>query len=164
MADSAIGMKEMAEVLANEEDSLRFAGGAFASLPAAPLSDALCSAFKTGIGLSYEETSRMSPPNAHQTKRMLGVWTKQALAPVIIPNIAAGAVLKKLQQGAMVLDMGCGAGVAVNALAEAFPASTIHGVDPDSFAILSAQEDAATQGLTNCSFCIAKGEALATGE
>jgi hypothetical protein len=67
---------EMGEVLANEEDSLTFAGGAFASMPAAPLSDALCNAFKTGIGLTYEETSRMSP-NAHQTKRMLGVWTKQ---------------------------------------------------------------------------------------
>jgi trans-aconitate methyltransferase len=60
----------------------------------------------------------------------------------------------------MVLDMGCGAGVAVNALADTFPASTIHGIDPDSFAIQSAQEDAAAQGLTNCAFFVAKGEGL----
>ncbi len=73
-----------AAVLADETGSLAFAAGAFAPAMAPEIVDKLCDAFRTGIGLSYEQ---LGPNAAHRTERMLGPWVRQALVPKIIPAL-----------------------------------------------------------------------------
>jgi len=92
-----------AAVLADEQDSLAFAAGAFSGQTPPETVDKLIDAFKTGIGLSYEE---LGPNAAHRTERMLGPWTRQELVPKILP--ALDGVVTKLEQGAVAADVGCG--------------------------------------------------------
>eukprot|EP00746_Dinoflagellata_sp_MGD_P152353 gnl/MRDRNA2_/MRDRNA2_83599_c0_seq2.p1 gnl/MRDRNA2_/MRDRNA2_83599_c0~~gnl/MRDRNA2_/MRDRNA2_83599_c0_seq2.p1 ORF type:complete len:384 (-),score=92.10 gnl/MRDRNA2_/MRDRNA2_83599_c0_seq2:140-1291(-) len=149
---------EMAEVLANETESTYFAAGAFGGLQS-PMSDAICESFKSGRGTSYDMASKNSDGACcHETKRSLGPWTKLVLVPKMIPQLSNGSVLEKLRKGAKVLDVGCGAGIAVNTIAAAFPQSSITGIDPDVTAIAVAREDAHAAGLTNVNFEVAKGE------
>lgn len=144
-----------AAVLADETDSPSFAAGAFSGQTPPEIVDKLINAFKTGIGLSYEE---LGPNAAHRTERMLGPWTKRELVPNILP--ALDGVVAKLEQGAVAADVGCGGGVALMAMAEAFPNSQFHGFDPSSHAIRRCRDKVVEQGLTNVEFHVAGGEDL----
>jgi SAM-dependent methyltransferase len=146
-----------AAVLADEDGSLAFAAGAFAGATPPETVEKLIVAFRTGVGLSYEE---LGPNAAHRTERMLGPWAKQALVPRIIP--ALDGVREKLERGARVADVGCGGGVALATMAAAFPSSTFHGYDPSSHAIGSCRTKAARQGLANVETFVAGGESLPT--
>lgn len=142
-------------VLADEENSLAFAAGAFGQAAPPEMVDKLAEAFRTGIGLSYQD---MGPNAAHRTERMLGPWTRLAFVPQVIP--ALDGVAAKLEKGATAADVGCGSGLAVLAMAEAYPHSEFHGYDPNSHAIDSAQAKAADRGLGNVQFRKARGEEL----
>lgn len=144
-----------AAVLADEDGSLAFAAGAFAGATPPETVDKLLEAFRTGVGLSYEE---LGPNAAHRTERMLGPWVKQALVPQILP--ALDGVADKLSRGAVAADVGCGGGVALAAMAEAYPKSEFHGYDPSAHAIARCNEKAETQGLANLKTFVAGGEAL----
>ena len=144
-----------AAVLADEERSLAFAGGAFAPPMGPEIAERLADAFRTGVGLSYEE---LGPNAAHRTERMLGPWVRQALVPVILPALAG--VDEKLRSGALAADVGCGAGVALIAMAEAYPKSEFHGYDPSSHAIDRARAKVEQLGLANVRLHVAGGEAL----
>ena len=56
------------------------------------------------------------------------------------------------------LDMGCGGGIAANAVAAAFPGAVVHGLDPDGVAIGVARKAAAARGLRNVRFFEGAGE------
>jgi 2-polyprenyl-3-methyl-5-hydroxy-6-metoxy-1,4-benzoquinol methylase len=142
-----------AAVLADENDSMAFAAGAFMGGMTPEMIDRLVDAFRTGIGVSYEDRG---PCVAHSTERMLGPWTRQTLAPRIIP--ALDGVEEKLNTGAKAADVGCGAGVAVRAMAEAFPNSEFHGYDVSQHAIDRASERTREQGLKNATFHCVRGE------
>ena len=142
-----------AAVLADEENSLAYATGAFSASTSPETIDKLVDAFRTGIGLSYQE---LGPNAAHRTERMLGPWTRLAFVPKIIP--ALDGVADQLKDGAVGADIGCGSGLAVLAMAEAFPNSEFHGFDPSAHAIERAQAKAADRGITNIAFHIAGGE------
>jgi SAM-dependent methyltransferase len=144
-----------AAVLADEKGSLAFASGAFTGGTPPDIADKLADAFRTGVGLSYEE---MGPNAAHRTERMLGTWVRLALVPQIIP--ALDGVHEKLKAGAVVADVGCGSGVALIAMAEAYPRSTFVGYDPNSHGIERAREQLVERGLTNVELHIAGGEKL----
>jgi 2-polyprenyl-3-methyl-5-hydroxy-6-metoxy-1,4-benzoquinol methylase len=144
-------------VLADEEGSLHFAAGAFARTPPPGYVDKLCEAFRTGIGLSYDD---LGPSAAHSTERSLGPWSRLALVPKILP--ALDGVVDELLAGAVVADVGCGAGVALCTMAAAFPASTFHGFDLSRHAIERAAVRVAELGLTNVELHQVRGEALPT--
>ncbi len=146
-----------AEVLAHEDESLAFAAGAFGEPMGPEIAGRIADAFRTGIGLSYEE---LGPNAAHRTERMLGPWVRQALVPRIVP--ALDGVEEKLRNGALVADVGCGAGVALVAMAEAFPKSKFHGYDPSSHAIGRAQAKIDDLGLQNVELHMVGGESLPT--
>ena len=146
---------EGAEVLANEESSLSFAAGAFSGGTPPDTVDKLVEAFKTGIGLSYED---LGPNAAHRTERMLGPWTRQEFVPRIIP--ALQGVQAKLTAGAVAADVGCGGGIALIAMASAFPNSEFHGYDPSSHAIRRCQDKVDAAGMKNVKLHVAGGEAL----
>ena len=133
-----------AAVLADEDGSLAFAAGAFSGGIDPEYVDALAEAFRTGVGLTYD---RQGPAGAHRTARMLGPWARLALVPVILP--ALDGVVERLEQGTDVLDIGCGAGLALLAMAEAFPASRFHGYDISRHAIDRAEALVADSGVAN---------------
>ena len=146
---------EGAQVLANEESSLSFAAGAFAGGTPPDTVDKLVEAFKTGIGLSYED---LGPNAAHRTERMLGPWTRQEFVPRIIP--ALDGVQEKLSAGAVAADVGCGGGIALMAMATAFPNSEFHGYDPSSHAIARCRDKVEVARLKNVQLHVAGGESL----
>jgi len=144
-----------AAVLADEAGSLAFAAGAFSPQSSPEVIDKLCNAFRTGIGLSYQE---LGPNAAHRTERMLGPWVRQALVPKIIP--ALDGVQQKLERGATVADVGCGSGLALASMAAAFPKSTFHGYDPSTHAVANCETKVREQQLDNMQAFNASGEAL----
>jgi 2-polyprenyl-3-methyl-5-hydroxy-6-metoxy-1,4-benzoquinol methylase len=149
---------EGAAVLAREQDSLRFAAGAFTAPLDPSVVDDLADAFRTGIGLPYD---RLGPSGAHRTERMLGPWARLALVPRIVP--ALEGVEEKLQAGARVADIGCGAGVALTALAEAYPDSTFHGYDLSHHALMRANARVAAMGLDNVELFERRAEQVPAG-
>ena len=142
-------------VLADEEGSLSFAAGAFGGQTPPETVEKLLEAFRTGIGLSYED---LGPNAAHRTERMLGPWTRQELIPKILP--ALDGVIEKLNQGAVAADVGCGSGVALVTMASAFPNSTFHGYDLSPTAINRCKEKVKELGLSNVELFVAGGEDL----
>ena len=148
---------EGAAVLAQEESSLLFAGGAFTAPFEPSVLDELADAFRTGIGLPYD---RLGPSGAHSTERSLGPWARMALVPRIIP--ALDGVAERLERGALVVDVGCGAGVALTALASAYPNSTFHGYELSRHALDRAAARVKEQGLTNVELFHTRAEELPT--
>lgn len=144
-------------MLADETGSLAFAAGAFAGQTPPETVDKLIDAFRTGVGLSYEE---LGPNAAHRTERMLGPWTRQELVPNILP--ALDGVVAKLEAGAVAADVGCGGGVALMTMAQAFPNSEFHGYDPSQHAIDRCQTKVEELGLKNVRLHVAGGESLPT--
>ncbi|MEY2452554.1 MAG: hypothetical protein QOD92_2128 [Acidimicrobiaceae bacterium] len=147
--------EEGAAVLAKEESSLLFAAGAFTAPFDSSVLDELADAFRTGIGLPYD---RLGPGGAHSTERSLGPWARMALVPLIIP--ALDGVAERLERGALVVDVGCGAGVALGALATAYPNSTFHGYELSQHALDRAAARVQEQGLTNVELFHTRAEEL----
>jgi 2-polyprenyl-3-methyl-5-hydroxy-6-metoxy-1,4-benzoquinol methylase len=136
---------EGAAVLADETSSLWFAAGAFQGGMAAPdVVDRLAAAFRTGRGLTYDD---LGPIAAHGVERMLAPWTRLALVPRILP--ALDGVCQGLERGIRVADVGCGSGVALLAMAAAFPKSQFDGFDPSGYAIQRARAQVAETRLDN---------------
>ncbi len=133
-----------AAVLADEEGSLMFAAGAFGPPFEPDVIDALAEAFRSGVGLPYD---RLGPNAVHRTERMLGPWARLALVARIIP--ALKGVGPKLEAGARVADVGCGAGVTLLAMAIAYPGSEFYGFDLSEHAILRARQRMSEAGVTN---------------
>jgi SAM-dependent methyltransferase len=146
---------EGAAVLAQEDTSLFFAAGAFTAPFEPSVLDDLADAFRTGIGLPYD---RLGPNGAHSTERSLGPWARMALVPLIVP--ALDGVAARLERGAMVADVGCGAGVALTALASAYPNSTFHGYELSRHALDRAAARIEEQGLTNVELFHTRAEEL----
>ena len=117
--------------------------------------DRLADAFRSGIGMTYDD---LGAETAHHVERMLGPMARALLVPVVIP--ALDGVEAKLVAGALVADVGCGAGLALQLLAEAFPASTFHGYDLSKHAIAAAEERFAAAGITNVEMRHARAEEL----
>ncbi len=144
-----------AAVLADETGSLFFAAGAFGPPPPPDFVDDLADAFRTGLGLAYD---RQGPAGAHRTERMLGPWSRLALVPKILPLL--DGVVDRLEAGGLVADVGCGAGVALIALAERFPNARLHGLDISRHAIARAEQLVREAGVENVTLELAGAEGL----
>lgn len=144
-----------AAVLADEEGSLAFAAGAFRGGWHPDVLDGIAEAFRTGIGLTYEQQGADA---AAGLARMTAPWSRLALIDVILPVL--DGVVAKLEAGADVVDVGCGGGVTLTTIAQAFPASRCVGYDPSSSALALARRRAAELGLDNVEFVEAGGEHL----
>lgn len=112
-------------------------------------------AFRTGVGFDYDSHG---PEGAVGIERSFEPWSNANLIPVVIP--ALDGVLDKLESGAHVADVGCGAGSALLQLAAAFPASTFRGYDISRYALGRAEQKRDERGLTNVSFHDPRQESL----
>jgi SAM-dependent methyltransferase len=118
----------------------------------------LVTAFSTGTGLPYD---RHGAEGVHRTERMLGLWARLCLVPTILP--ALEGVAGRLATGALVADVGCGAGVALTTLADAYPRSTFHGYELSQLAVDRARARISEAGLTNVEVFHRRAEELPDG-
>jgi 2-polyprenyl-3-methyl-5-hydroxy-6-metoxy-1,4-benzoquinol methylase len=146
-----------ASVLADDQASLAYAGGAFNAPPTAEHVDRIAEAFTTGIGPDWDSKGEVG---AHQTEQMLGPWTRLALVPTVLPGL--DDVVAKLEAGAVVADIGCGSGLSLRTLAEEFPRSQFHGFDSSRHAIERADAQKAAAGALGVEFHLSDGASLPT--
>ena len=142
---------EHAYLLASEGTD-HFMGGLFLAGPSL-LSQAprVAQAFRDGGGVPFDAFDAdwieamdlmNSGPYVH---RLASYWMAQ------LPDIA-----ERLQAGGRALDVGCGVGKATLALAAAYPAAEVVGVDPDRGSIDRAQEAADAAGAERVRFLAGK--------
>jgi 2-polyprenyl-3-methyl-5-hydroxy-6-metoxy-1,4-benzoquinol methylase len=102
--------------------------------------------FQNGGGVPYSEYPRFHQIMAEESSQTV----VSALIEHILPLIAG--IGTELQAGIEVLDVGCGAGQALNLLARAFPQSRFTGYDFSTEAIARARAEAHQLGLSNIQF------------
>jgi len=133
-----------------------FAAGIFAGLPDQfNVLKQLPESFRTGIGLPYDAFG-------HEGNRGVELgfapWYRSMLVPMALP--ALDGVVDKLQAGAKVADIGCGAGVALIEMAKAYPGSQFHGYDIARYALAQAETNKKEASVTNVHFHDASGDAI----
>ncbi|HEX6150792.1 class I SAM-dependent methyltransferase [Nocardioides sp.] len=102
----------------------------------------LLSAYSDGGGVSWEQLGDDAREGQADMNRP---WYERELAPALarVPEVheRLGAA------GAMIADVGCGAGWSTIALARAYPSATVRGLDVDAPSVAMARENAARAGL-----------------
>jgi 2-polyprenyl-3-methyl-5-hydroxy-6-metoxy-1,4-benzoquinol methylase len=108
--------------------------------------DDIVDRFRSGGGVPYERFARFHEVMAEESAQtVLSVLFSHILP--LVPGMT-----ERLEEGASLLDLGCGRGRALVMLAERFPRSTFQGYDLSTDAIAYAQAQAAERGLENVSF------------
>ena len=108
--------------------------------------DDLVKAFAHGGGVKYGAYHRFHEVMAEASAETVVAALHEHILPVVpdLPDMLA--------EGIDVLDIGCGSGLAMIALAQLFPASRFTGYDLSPEAIRGAREEAARRGLKNVRF------------
>lgn len=146
---------EGAAVLADENHPA-FGCGMFASLPETiALVEQLPDAFRTGVGLDYDA---LGPGGAAGIERGFAPWFRALLVPMALPRLEG--VVPALEAGALVADVGCGAGVALLEMAKAFPASRFHGFEISHHALARAEVNRRVADVDNVVFHDARKDPL----
>ncbi len=131
-----------AAVLVDEQRSPFFAAGVFAPGDPAAAADRLVTAFRTGTGFDYEEGGEHV---ADLITAMNGPWARLLLPHHVLPQLPE--LHAALDDGVRVVDVGCGTGDALAAMARAHPASSFLGLDLSPTAVERAR--AVTADLDN---------------
>ncbi|MDW3219105.1 MAG: class I SAM-dependent methyltransferase [Acidimicrobiales bacterium] len=145
--DGRFTLTPEAKATLTEPDHPAAVGGVFGPPITHREIDRTVEAFATGIGMTWDEHGA---DTCHFQAAMGAAGQKTWLVPVILDSIEG--MTQRLTEGASVVDIGCGAGVAASAIAAAYPASTVIGMDPSRHAIDAAQARATEAGLTNLSY------------
>jgi 2-polyprenyl-3-methyl-5-hydroxy-6-metoxy-1,4-benzoquinol methylase len=139
-----------------DENSPRFLAGGFCALPQQmAVLERLPESFKTGLGLPYDA---FGLEGARGVERLLAPWFRTQLVPLALPKL--DGVVAKLEAGARVADVGCGAGVALLEMAKAYPRSDFHGYDISKYALARAETNRGQAGVKNATFHDANGNTL----
>jgi len=112
--------------------------------------------FKTGEGVAYESYGEFQA----FMSELADAKHRQVLVNTFLPSVAGGEVVSRLKQGIKVCDLGCGQGVAVRLMAQAYPQSEFLGLDISEEAINRASADAKMEGILNLEFQCADAAGL----
>ncbi len=134
---------EQAHILANEESPV-FMPGAFQLVGSvAKIGPELQEAFRTGEGIGWHEHDE---DVFHGTERFFG----PSYGAFLLDWIAAlDGIDARLKSGGRIVDVGCGHGAPTIRMAEAYPNSTVVGVDYHEESIEVARERAETAGVAD---------------
>lgn len=112
----------------------------------AGVEDEIVECFRRGGGVPYESFPRFHDVMAEESGQTVVGHLFESILP-LVPGIEA-----RLASGIDVLDVGCGRGLALLAMAERFPASRFSGWDLSPEAIAFATDQAENRGLGNIIF------------
>lgn len=133
-----------AAVLADDTQSGMVDG--FASMLTAMATDHVLveDAFRSGHGVGWHQRSA-------EHWHGMDLATRAEVVPALVSDWipALDGVAQRLQDGATVVDVGCGYGAALIALAQAFPGSRFTGYDYHDGSIAQARKAAAAAGVTD---------------
>lgn len=102
--------------------------------------------FRKGGGLPYAFYPRFQQLQAEETSRVFDATLIERTLP-LVPGL-----VERLQGGIDVLDVGCGAGHAINLMARAFPKGRFTGYDLSEQGIAAGRAEARAMGLANVHF------------
>jgi SAM-dependent methyltransferase len=108
--------------------------------------DRIVECFHRGGGVPYSEYPRFQEAMADESAQTVVAALDDAILP-LVPGLQM-----RLRQGIHVLDVGCGAGRAVNHMARIYPASRFAGYDFSVAGIAAAREEADRCRLSNVRF------------
>ncbi len=117
--------------------------------------DDVADSFADGSGVPYDKYPKFQAVMAQSS----GDRQEATLIDAVVPILPGGAAA--LEAGKDVADVGCGSGLALCLLGEAFPKSRFTGFDFSEQAIETARKRAADRGLGNVSFEVADAAKLA---
>lgn len=147
-ADERFSLSEEAEAVLATPSHPSFGMGMFHRLPQTMETlREMPDSFRTGLGHDYDSHG---PEGAVGIERSFEPWNRAHLIPTVLP--ALDGVMARLDAGATVADVGCGAGGALILMAEHFPHSTFHGYDISGHALARAEEKRAEAGVSNVTF------------
>ncbi len=133
---------EHALILADEESQFFMGGFMQMIVPEVSMAPKLLESFRTGRGLPQSEY----PPEVFEAiERGSAPIYRHSLVRKWLP--AMPAVEARLREGAVALDVGCGSGRAVIAMATAYPNSRFHGYDAHPGSVERARANAAAAGV-----------------
>ena len=112
----------------------------------ARVSEQITDCFRNGGGVPYSEFRRFQTLMRNESAQTMDA----SLVDVTLPLVPG--IVDRLKAGIEVADVGCGAGHAINLMAQAFPASRFTGYDFSEEGIGLAKAEAATMGLSNATF------------
>jgi ubiquinone/menaquinone biosynthesis C-methylase UbiE len=132
----------MDSLLLDDEDFHYLAGLVLSHGVESRLSDRVGDAFVTGDGIPFADYGPEMVDTIHAfSKAAYELFLPSVLLPAV-PGLR-----DTLSVGGTILELGCGAGAGLVALAHAFPACTVTGVDPDVTSIALARERIAAAGM-----------------
>jgi len=108
--------------------------------------DALVEAFAHGRGVPYSAYPRFHEVMAEESQQTVVAGLFEHILPL------APGVHERLAAGIDVLDIACGSGGALVALADRYPASRFTGIDASAEAVAAGKAEAARRGLSNALF------------
>ena len=114
----------------------------------ATVEDEIVRSFREGGGVPYERFGRFHEVMAEDS----GQTVLSVLFSHILPLVPGAD--ERLEHGASLLDLGCGRGLALLALAEHFPRSRFVGFELSKEAIAYAREQATARRLENVEFAV----------
>lgn len=120
----------------------------------AGVEERLLACFREGGGLGYDAYPRVREVVAE----LSGQTVVAALFDTILP--LDPELVPRLRCGVDVLDVGCGRGRAILAMASEFPSSRFHGLDISHDAVHRARAEAREMGLHNARFSVADAALL----
>lgn len=146
--EESFGLSAEAAIVLADESHPAFGMGMFHRLPQTmdALGD-LPESFRTGLGRDYDSHG---PEGAVGIERSFEPWSRSYLLPVVLPTL--DGMVERLNQGARVADIGCGAGGAALRIAKAFPKSSVVGYDISRFALERAEAKRQEEAAGNVTF------------
>ena len=143
--DNLFALSAEAHAVLVDADHPAYLMGAYdAALAVFPAVEKLQEAFRTGLGMSYDEHG----PNCACGIERMGAFSKQhRLVPEMLPMIPR--MQERLVSGAAVADVGCGGALSTIAMARAFPNTRFVGYDTSELALQRARANITEAGVTN---------------
>ena len=123
--DERLSLSPEAVAVMVDDTSPAFGMGQFTRFPGLMATvEEMPAAFSSGLGYDYDSHGE---DGAAGVERAFEPWYRNYLLPVGLPSL--DGVVERLEAGGTAADVGCGAGIAVCLVAEAYPASEVHGYD-----------------------------------